>query len=374
MRSFARHILLTATWLYSGLLLAWFGLHWLYADQLWWLALLNAFVPWFFLPLVILIPLQLLLRNTPAAFALLAALLLFLLLYGQLFVPTRLRTPALHTPVLRVMSFNIWGGSHTQETAQVIADNQFPDLVALQELPPDMADLLVQQFSTLYPYRLLKAGYGNHGMGILSRYPLTVLDSTALTDPAWAVQVVQVAAPGHLFTFYNVHPHGTNILLYWQEGVSVRANVAQSYQARLRFAQKLLGDIQQRSGPILVAGDFNSTDQSAVYQQITTQLLDAHRAAGWGFGHTFPAYQGSFHGLPIPARLMRIDMLFYTGGFQAIDQHVSPTSGESDHLPIVATLQQQVAPWHNGLLQGIRARCAIMTELMQRADVERAKR
>lgn len=100
MRSFARHILLTATWLYSGLLLAWFGLHWLYADQLWWLALLNAFVPWFFLPLVILIPLQLLLRNTPAAFALLAALLLFLLLYGQLFVPTRLRTPAQHTQIM----------------------------------------------------------------------------------------------------------------------------------------------------------------------------------------------------------------------------------------------------------------------------------
>ncbi|MFN8487496.1 MAG: endonuclease/exonuclease/phosphatase family protein [Caldilineaceae bacterium] len=333
-----------ATWLYSGLLLAWFGLHWLYDDQIWWLALLNAFAPWFFLPLVILIPLQLVLRSKAVAFTLLSPLLLFLFLYGQLFVPTQLRTPARHTSVLRVMSFNIWGGSHAQETVQVIADNQFPELVALQELPPDMADLLVKQFSTAYPYRLLNAGYGNHGMGILSRYPFTVLDATGLADPAWAVQVVRVAAPGHSFTFYNVHPHGTNILLYWQEGSSVRENVEQSYQARLTFAHKLLDDISKRNGPLLVAGDFNSTEQSAVYRQLTTCLFDAHRVAGWGFGHTFPAYQGSFHGIPIPARLMRIDMIFYSNGFQAIDQHISPKHGESDHLPIVATLQWQVAP------------------------------
>jgi len=344
MKIIFRRPLLTTNWLYSSLLLTWFVLHWVCADRVWWLALLNAFVPWLFLPLLLLLPLQLGVQDVIAAFGLLPPLLLFLCLYGQLFMPPWLRTSAPSGPTLRVMSFNIWGGSHTRETAQVIADNGLPDLVALQELAPDMADLLVKLFPTVYPYQWLEAGFGNHGMGILSRYPLNVLNANALTDPTWAVQVVQVNAPGQPFTFYNVHPHGTNILLYWQQGSSVRQNVEQSYQARLAFAQKLLDDIQKRRGPILVAGDFNSTDQSAVYRHITTKLIDAQRAAGWGFGHTFPAYQGSFYGIPIPARLMRIDMIFYSSAFQAITQDVSKTHGESDHLPVVATLKWSATP------------------------------
>ncbi len=68
---------------------------------------------------------------------------------------------------------------------------------------------------------------------------------------------------------------------------------------------------------------------------------DAHRRAGWGFGNTFPAHQGYSHGLPIFRKLTRIDMIFYSSEFIALSSHVGATSGESDHLPVLATLAWQ---------------------------------
>lgn len=92
---------------------------------------------------------------------------------------------------------------------------------------------------------------------------------------------------------------------------------------------------------MIVVGDFNSTDQSEVYQLLGRVLTDAHRAVGWGLGHTFPAYAGSFRGIPILPWQMRIDMIFYSDEFAALRSQVGPTYGESDHLPVLAQLTWQ---------------------------------
>jgi len=67
-------------------------------------------------------------------------------------------------------------------------------------------------------------------------------------------------------------------------------------------------------------------------------LKDVHGSVGWGFGHTFPAYAGSFRGIPIFSRQMRIDMIFYSPELAAVGTQVSATHGESDHLPVIAEL------------------------------------
>jgi hypothetical protein len=43
-------------WLYAGGVVLWFALHGWLGDAVWWLALLNAFAPFFFLPLVLTLP------------------------------------------------------------------------------------------------------------------------------------------------------------------------------------------------------------------------------------------------------------------------------------------------------------------------------
>ena len=111
-----------------------------------------------------------------------------------------------------------------------------------------------------------------------------------------------------------------------------------SCEARRAFFRRLVADLASRPGPVVVAGDLNSTDKSEVYAILSAHLTDAHRAVGWGFGHTFPAYAGSYRGIPIVPRQMRIDIVFASDEFVPLHSRIGSTYGESDHLPVLAEL------------------------------------
>lgn len=327
-------------WLYAGLILVWFVLdHWC-GDTLWWLGLLNAFVPYLFMPLVPLLFAGLFCRSQWMWGSLILPVFLFFGLYGELFFPALpSASTAAGEALFTVMTFNQWGGSRSAETARVLLEGDAPDIVALQELTPQMAEVFLTEVGTIYPYHIFEPGEDYKGSGVLSRYPLTPLDSAHLDDPDWHVQIVEVALEEEAITFYNVHPYATNPLYYFEEGMSVPDEVKASFEHRMRLFERLLDDIARRSGPVIVAGDFNSTDQSDVYTLMRGRLHDAYRAVGWGFGHTFPAYAGRYHGIPIFPRQMRIDMIFYSDALVALESKVGRSCGESDHLPLLARLE-----------------------------------
>ncbi len=324
---------LVLSWVYAALIILWFLLHGWFGDTLWWLALLNAFAPLFFLPLVLLIPVCFVYRDWRYWRSVLVPLVIFIFLYGELFLPN---APAPNTDSITVMTFNIWGGSHSPETARVIVENGVPDIVALQEVTPPMADVLLEEIGDLYPYRLLEAEGTYRGMAVLSRLPLTELDISHLAHPWWQVQAMRVEAAARPFTLYNVHPHAANVLVYIEQGMDVVQEVRNSMAIRQQLIETLVADFSRRDGPIVVVGDFNSTDQSDVYALMRRYLADAHRASGWGLGHTFPAYGGSFRGVPILPLQMRLDMVFLSKDFRAVRTWVSRTYGESDHRPSLA--------------------------------------
>jgi len=334
--------LISTTWLYACLIGLWFILRLFWGDQFWWLALMNVFAPHLFLPLLLFGPLCLGTRRLMGYLGLMPPLVIFLWLYGALFLPGWPAKIADDVP-LTIMSFNIWGGSRSGETARVILDNGVPDLVAIQELQPWMADVLLEEVGEFYPYHIFDTYWRSNGIGILSRYPLTELSSQLLFYPAWEIQIVEVMARNRAITVYNIHPHSSNVIDYLGVEYSQQLfdRIKQSFQTRQRLIQQLMADIRTRPGPVIVVGDFNSTDQSEVYTLLSSQLTDAHQAAGWGFGHTFPAYSGRFRRVPIPPRQIRIDMIFYSAHFVALQSWVSPSAGESDHLPVLAKIA-----WH----------------------------
>ena len=47
-------------------------------------------------------------------------------------------------------------------------------------------------------------------------------------------------------------------------------------------------DPDARPLPILIAGDFNMTDQTDDYRRLTAKFSDTFREVGWGMGFTFP--------------------------------------------------------------------------------------
>jgi endonuclease/exonuclease/phosphatase family metal-dependent hydrolase len=271
----------------------------------------------------------------------LPSLAVFVALYGRLFLPSLPFESRAVRESLTIMSFNIWGYSDTRATAQAIVDDDLPDVVALQELSPRMADVLAQELGGIHPFRAISIGAERYGVVVLSRYPVTILDTSQLSDPRWEVQILRIERGDHSLILYNVHLRVSNVLIYLEEGASVSAEVEASLRDREAQVERLVADVAWRSEPVIVAGDLNSTGRSTACRMLGDHLTDAHQASGWGFGHTFPAYGGSWRGIPIFPRQMRIDMIFFSDAFVALTSRVGSYHGESDHLPVVATLARR---------------------------------
>jgi vancomycin resistance protein VanJ len=236
---------------------------------------------------------------------------------------------------ITIVSFNAWGYSRSPETAQAIVASGVPDIVVLQELSGEIAAVIDRDLAGTYPYRLMEPG---NRKGILSRYPLANASDSLPPDVRWFTQAAEVDVGGRRLTVYNVHLYAWTVLSDLATGRSVADGLAGGAAAREEQATALAHDVAARAGPVIVAGDLNATDQSTAYAVLTAHLHDAHRQAGSGFGHTFPAYRGSFHGLPILPRAVRIDMILYSSDLQAVESRVIPEHGESDHHPVWATL------------------------------------
>lgn len=327
-----------AIWLYAALTATWLLLRLLLGDSVWWLALLNAFAPFFFVPLAILLPLARLIQKRAYWIVATIPTVIFLLLYGGQFLP-RPNHFTEQEETFSMMSFNVWGWSQSQETARVIRDEGLPDVVLLQELGPQMAKTVLAEVGDVYPYRLLEPQEGYRGMGILSRHPLRKINAEELTTSSWwRIQIAEVTFDDQSFVLYHCHPEGTNLLYLLEANLPIPDEVQAGFDARERMMHALKADIEKRGQPAIVAGDFNTTDQSEAYRILTEDLQEVHRAVGWGFGHTFPAYAGSFRGIPILPRQMRLDMVCYTSELMALSSRVGTAHGESDHLPVIVEM------------------------------------
>lgn len=327
-------------WLYTILIASWLLGRYLYGDTIWWLALVNAFAPFLFAPLLFFLSLGFRVRTRSYWLGLALPSLIFVTIYGRLFLPRWPIANAAGSPPLTIMTFNIWSDSTSRQTAQVIRQNKLPDIVALQELSPAMVKPLLDEVGAFYPYHIFDLSR-HDGLGVLSRYPLTELRSKHFFALGWQIQLLRVDVGERHFVLYNCHPRSSNVIYFMESGQSIADEVQFSYKLRAVLIKQLLDDLAERTDPVIVAGDLNSTPQSDVYHRLTNKLGDAQREAGWGFGHTYPAYTLYFRHFPFFPRLVRIDMILHSTDFVALNSQVSPLHGESDHLPVVAQLGWQ---------------------------------
>ena len=89
--------------------------------------------------------------------------------------------------------------------------------------------------------------------------------------------------------------------------------------------------------PAIVAGDFNMSDASLIYDEIAALLTDAWREAGNGAGRTWPVAEEI--GLPrLIHPLLRIDYVWHSPHLRAAAAAVGAAIG-SDHLPLAAVFE-----------------------------------
>ncbi|TAK36195.1 MAG: hypothetical protein EPO21_03420 [Chloroflexota bacterium] len=300
------------------------------ANPPWWLDLANTFTLYLFIPTVPLLVLGLLTFSRPTLLLCLLPVLLFVFLYGGLFLP-RHSSPTAGQDTFTVMTHNVGAGSPNAPSVAQIVDETNADIVAIQELTDETAQALIARLGDQYRYRALLPRADYSGVGVFSRFPIESEESFTVGHLA---QHLVLNIRGQRVHVFNFHPMAPDI--QWITGHSLPPYMIRGFDTewqtkQMAFIQK---KVEEAEGPIVMVGDFNTTDQSRQYGQLTHNLTDVYREVGWGFGHTFPA-AGYFPRLPFS--VLRIDYIFHSRELTGREARVAGPTG-SDHLPVIARL------------------------------------
>ncbi len=335
-----RFLAAALVWSYALFVMAWFLGRLAEGDRVWVLALLNSFPALIFLPAPLAVVAAVVARKRAVWAAAALPVLLWLALFGWRYLP---RTPGggVIGPELRVMAFNVLvTNTNAAAIAAVIAAGQ-PDLIALAELSTTMHARLSDHLAAAYPYRTLQRLPGaSFGSAIYSRWPLTDLGSLK-TGLGLRSAAADVQTPDGALRFVALHPRST-----WLDRSSLdaaEASIEENFrgrEAQLAAVCRYLDAWGDR--PVILAGDFNASEFSDAYRCVAQRLDDSYREVGRGVGHTWPARQTNHiqsRWLHLFSSLTRIDYVFHSAHWSAVDATVLMLETGSDHRPVVVVLR-----------------------------------
>lgn len=291
------------------------------------IGLFNNLLPMLFIPSFVLILFCILLRKPRIALTSIPALLAFLLFYGDLFVPRQKAIASDNAQQISVLTYNIHAKKKGFDEMVAIIREANADVVAFQELSASAAEHLQAVFETEYPYMTMHPeGETVVGKGFMSRYPI-LADEYWRHDLTNGHQRLELDIKGREVVFYNVHPPPPRLRLDFDTG------------RRSAEIDDILERASQETNPVVIAGDFNMSDQSDDYRHVQTQYTDTHREVGWGLGLSFPdvLFVDGKIGYVFPL-LTRLDYVFHDAHFRGLEIFVWSSSGGSDHRPVFARL------------------------------------
>ncbi len=332
---------------YLFCLLVWFGLRWVWFDQIVGLALLNTGAFFLLLPLAIALPWCAWQRRWGVLAGFGIPLALALHWYLPLFLPAvQMALPAIAQDglSLKVMSFNVlWSNQDYDAIARSIrAEN--PDIIGFQELRPEHLPEIQARLGNTYPYSAIHPQPDYHTVGSLSRFPIESLETFSnppierglklglRLNNAPAVSSSLTAPVEASLNLWVMHLAPNNLSDFgargWMKRVGDRFTQRLAQVAQIETA--IASSPSPNLAPTVMLCDCNMTSTSQTYAQLSRIFQDSFWETGWGLGHT---YVGSGT-LP----LQRIDYVWHSEGIQTIEAHVA-SGGASDHLPVVATLR-----------------------------------
>lgn len=321
------------------------------ASAVWWVGFLNIFTPYYFLPLLALLPLALLARLSRKWVVLPLALfvLVGLVWFAPRWIPDGWFAPQsaqASGATLQLVTYNMRGRSRYFNIAREVfwlRDTPL-DLAFIQEIPRmyhlPVRGVLVEKF----PFQMNHTAQTRlRGQSILSRFPVVSRESFTLIDGGEAQMRLVIDLNGRHVALYNIHlllPIGAEVrfpVVTDNETLALWASYDEQW--RNREIAALIERIAAEPLPYIVAGDFNTSDNAVIYDSLAAHMTDAFRARGSGIGGTWPV--AVTIGLPafVP-EVLRIDYIWHSHHFRALDARVgAPVSDYGDHLPVYATLE-----------------------------------
>lgn len=252
-----------------------------------------------------------------------------LLASGAVFVPetlsgfttTRAPLPAAGQPVLKLITHNLFGLNYEMERVAAIVEDEDPDFILLQEYFPEQLDDLHPLLRERYPHFTRCRGGKRANLGFYAKQPFEEALGTSCPEDAFGPQRTArivgrfVLADGTPLTVMTTH-------LDWP--VPVGRQVEQF--AELRAA------VDAVEGPLILAGDFNSTPWSYAMRGFKQRAgLERHTRNLVTFPNRF-MIRRLVETLPF----LPLDHVFGRDGVVVHEVHTGPDSG-SDHLPVIAS-------------------------------------
>ncbi|MFD6549900.1 endonuclease/exonuclease/phosphatase family protein [Streptomyces sp. NPDC058398] len=271
-------------------------------------SLLESFLPWSGLVIMLLLGLALLRRSALALLALLLPAAAWTYLFGGLLLPGA--PPGAHDLV--VVQHNASDeNTDPAGTARSLADAE-PDLIALEELLPAALPVYERTLAPRYPYHAVVGT-----VGLWSKHPLTDVRKLPIKPP-------EITEPWSRGLRGVVHIRHREIAVYVAHLPSVRVRATGLASARRDESAGLLGKAvtAEKLRTVILLGDLNST----VGDRGLTPLSSQMNVPARGFAFSFPA------AFPV-ARIDQIMARSATVGHL----RTLPATG-SDHLPITARI------------------------------------
>ncbi|MFT3894750.1 MAG: endonuclease/exonuclease/phosphatase family protein [Anaerolineales bacterium] len=226
------------------------------------------------------------------------------------------------------MTYNVLYSNFDYDAVADVVLTYQPDLVAMQEVQPEMMSTLQERLADVYPYSLMGT-VDNYGTtAVFSRYPFT--DSYVLDlEAGRPAVVVKTTIDGQETSFIAVHLIAYN--LWWTPWQKIPAEIVQKTAAQNRQVQIVLEEANKLGGTVIVGCDCNSYETSSSVHIFDESMGNSAREAGWFFG------ENELAGTRPDTSLQHIDYVWYRGSLQPIAVYKIREDGGSDHLPVLAT-------------------------------------
>jgi endonuclease/exonuclease/phosphatase family metal-dependent hydrolase len=241
--------------------------------------------------------------------------------------------PAPGGDALRIVTYNIRAGLGGIKEISEDLRPLSADIIALQEVERGIyGSRKIDQASSLAEALGMKLAYArsfslegrDHGIAVLSRYPLSETETMPLPSASgrWPRVALKsrVDTPWGPVRFVCVH-----LTRPWRTPFS---------HTRERMAQlrTIFDSMKGDSLPQIMAGDFNSTPFSPERWFISQHLQDSWKPWRDGWALTFP-----LSSIGIPTGSVKIDAVYHQECWRSSGTWVPP-QGASDHRPVVVDL------------------------------------
>jgi endonuclease/exonuclease/phosphatase (EEP) superfamily protein YafD len=230
-------------------------------------------------------------------------------------------------PRIRVLTCNVNGDNLDSGRLAELVSRTRPDVVALQVWTPGNAAVAAWQADGWHVQL-------DGDLCLASRYPIRRGESFGydILRGKGNAQRYDLDTPAGIVSFFNIHiasPRPGLQAVLDHEWSKVPAAVTANMELRSRESDIISQRAAEIDGPLIVAGDFNLPEDSAIYRRCWSRYTDSHEAAGFGFGYTWHTRRfGS----------LRIDHILAGSGWRFLHSEVG-ADVHSDHRPVIADLE-----------------------------------